>query len=41
MTPTTAEAKNTGADGSQAATASPLSAEELRKMNAYWRASNY
>src|ERR1700675_1074971 len=30
-----------GGDGGQAAAAGPLSAEELRKMHAYWRAANY
>jgi xylulose-5-phosphate/fructose-6-phosphate phosphoketolase len=28
-------------DGSKTAAAGPLSAEELRKMDAYWRAANY
>src|SRR5947208_13358701 len=28
-------------DGSKAATPAPLSAEELRKIDAYWRACNY
>ena len=28
-------------DGSEAAAVSPLSADELRAMDAYWRASNY
>jgi xylulose-5-phosphate/fructose-6-phosphate phosphoketolase len=28
-------------DGNKAATAGPLSAEELRRMDAYWRAANY
>jgi xylulose-5-phosphate/fructose-6-phosphate phosphoketolase len=34
------EVKRKTGDGSKAA-AGPLSAEELRKMDAYWRASNY
>src|SRR5206468_6673386 len=33
--------KRKTADGSRAAAAGPLSAEELRKLDAYWRASNY
>src|SRR5439155_7256547 len=33
--------KRKTADGSKAAAAGPLSADELRKMDAYWRASNY
>src|ERR1700675_2813703 len=30
-----------GGDGGQAAAAGPLSAEELYRMDAYWRAANY
>src|SRR5271168_3846416 len=41
MTPKTTDVKRPTGDGSKAAAASPLSAEELRKMDAYWRASNY
>src|SRR5437870_10753925 len=33
--------KRKTADGSKAAAAGPLSSEDLRKMDAYWRASNY
>src|SRR5262249_13248580 len=40
MTPVTTEAKRKTADGSKAA-AGPLSAEELHRMDAYWRALNY
>jgi hypothetical protein len=39
MTPTTTDLKRKTGDGSEAAAAGPLSAEELRKMHAYWRAS--
>src|SRR5262245_21345946 len=35
------EATRKPADGYKTAEAGPLSAEELRKMDAYWRASNY
>src|SRR6059036_1881412 len=41
MTPATAEVKRKPGDVSKAAAAGPLSADELRKMDAYWRASNY
>src|SRR5437764_2917029 len=41
MTLASAEVKRKTGDGSKAAGAGPLSAEELRKMDAYWRASNY
>ena len=41
MTPATADVKRKTGDGGKAAAAGPLSAEELRKMDAYWRASNY
>src|SRR6187401_931825 len=40
MTTKTTNVKRTTEDG-QKASASPLSAEELRKLDAYWRASNY
>src|SRR5437660_6153710 len=38
---TATDVKRKTADGSKAAATGPLSAEELRKMDAYWRASNY
>ena len=41
MTPVSTDVKRKTGDGSKAAGAGPLSAEELRKMDAYWRASNY
>ena len=41
MTTTTTDVKRKAGDGSKAAAADPLSAEELRKMHAYWRAANY
>src|SRR5262249_44268670 len=41
MTVTTTKAKRGTGDVSKAAAAGPLSAEELRKMHAYWRAANY
>src|SRR5216110_307860 len=41
MTPAITEVKRKTGDGSKAAAAGPLSAEEQRKMDAYWRASNY
>src|SRR5436853_1078781 len=44
MTTTTtaiADVKRKTGDGSKAAAAGPLAPEELRKMEAYWRASNY
>ena len=41
MTTMTADVRRTTGDGSKTAAAGPLSAEELRKMDAYWRASNY
>src|SRR5262245_14708533 len=40
MVPVTTDAKPKTADGGKAV-ASPLSAEELRKMDAYFRALNY
>src|SRR5215471_10376279 len=41
MTPTSTDVKRKAQDGRQVAAAGPLSAEELRKMDAYWRALNY
>src|SRR5258708_24123830 len=41
MTPALTGAKRKTGDGDKTAEASPLSADELRKMDAYWRASNY
>src|SRR5437763_6681288 len=41
MTPTSTEVKRKTVDGYKTAAAQPLSAEELRKLDAYWRASNY
>ena len=41
MTTTTSVLKRKTSDGRKAAAADPLSAEELRKMHAYWRAANY
>src|SRR5882762_5158773 len=41
MTPATTDPKRKTGDGSKAAATGPLSAEELRKMDAWWRASNY
>jgi xylulose-5-phosphate/fructose-6-phosphate phosphoketolase len=41
MTPATTDVKRKTGAGSKAASADPLSAEELRKMHAYWRAANY
>ena len=35
------DVKRMPGDGSKAATAGPLAADELRKLDAYWRASNY
>ncbi len=40
MTRMSADVKRTTGDGGKAA-AGPLSSEELRKMDAYWRAANY
>ena len=39
--PASTDVKRKTGEGSKAAAAGPLSAEELRKMDAYWRASNY
>jgi len=41
MTATSAEVKRKTGDGGRVAAAGPLSADELRKMHAYWRAANY
>ena len=41
MTPTSTDVKRKTGDASKAVAAGPLSSEELRKMDAYWRASNY
>ena len=41
MTPASTDLKRKAPEGSKAAAAGPLSAEELRKMHAYWRAANY
>ena len=41
MTTKVTEVKRKTGNGSNAAAAGPLSAEELRKMDAYWRAANY
>src|SRR4051812_44119594 len=40
MTPTTPDVKRKTADGQKSAAAGPLAAEELRKLDAYWRALN-
>src|SRR5258707_6831509 len=41
MTTASADVKRKTGDGYKTATGTPLSADELRKMDAYWRASNY
>ena len=41
MTATTTQVKQKTGNGRKAAAEGPLSAEELRKMHAYWRAANY
>src|SRR5438105_5735504 len=41
MATTATEVKRKAAGASKTATSGPLSAEELRQMDAYWRASNY
>jgi xylulose-5-phosphate/fructose-6-phosphate phosphoketolase len=41
MTPTATEARRKTADVVKVEAAGPLSADELRKMHAYWRAANY
>src|SRR5438445_3072950 len=41
MTPANTDLKRKTSDGSKASVAGPLSAEELRLIDAYWRAANY
>src|SRR5438270_56237 len=41
MSSASVEAKRVSSDGKKSSAAGPLSAEELRTMDAYWRASNY
>src|SRR6476619_3990680 len=41
MATATTDPRRKMSDGSKTATPAPLSAEELRKLDAYWRASNY
>src|SRR5262249_61163823 len=41
MTSAITDVKRKTADGYKTTTASPLSTDELRKMDAYWRALNY
>src|SRR5438105_8247612 len=41
MTSATSDVKRKSTEGSKSAASGPLSAEELRKMDAYWRAANY
>src|SRR5712692_6716356 len=41
MAPARTDVKRKTGEGSKAAVAGPLSAEELSKMHAYWRAANY
>jgi XFP N-terminal domain len=41
MAPASTDVKRKAADASKSVMAGPLSAEELRKMDAYWRAANY
>jgi xylulose-5-phosphate/fructose-6-phosphate phosphoketolase len=41
MAPASTDVKRKTGNGGKAAEAGPLSAEELRKMHAYWRAANY
>src|SRR5579864_1459656 len=41
MTPASTDVKRKTGDSYKTAAANPLSADELRKMDAYWRASNY
>ena len=41
MTPASIDVKRKPESGSKATATGPLSAEELRKMDAYWRAANY
>ena len=41
MTTASTEVKRKARESGKTAKAGPLSADELRKMDAYWRASNY
>src|SRR5436190_4450003 len=41
MTTASADVKRKSRDGYKTATGTPLAADELRKMDAYWRAANY
>jgi phosphoketolase len=41
MTPASTDVKRKAGDGRKAVAEGPLTAEELRKMHAYWRAANY
>ena len=41
MTTASTDVKRKTGDGTRRRRRAPLSAEELRKMDAYWRASNY
>src|SRR5437762_13577188 len=41
MTLASTDVKRKNPDASMSATVAPLSAEDLRKMDAYWRALNY
>src|SRR5882672_6704524 len=41
MTLASSDVKRKTGEGSKAAAAGPLPAEELRKIHAYWRAANY
>src|SRR5258705_1039471 len=41
MTPVSTEVRPKAVDSPKAAATGPLSAEELRKTHAYWRAANY
>jgi phosphoketolase len=41
MTVTITDVKRKTPDAGKAGATGPLSAEELRKMHAYWRAANY
>jgi len=41
MKTASADVKRKTRDGYKTAEAGPLSAEELRQMDAYWRAANY
>src|SRR5437773_1129702 len=41
MTPTSTDLKRKTGDGGKSTVVGPLTTEELRKLDAYWRASNY